>query len=234
MSPGSSARLYLNTPHIGGTATIATSVNRDCLPLGPNDFESFTNALAFGAGLNISLEGNSSGDHFPNGDKIFLNKGFPFSNLPTMDKPKCMIFADDNPANVVSGGNAIAALLPAATGTLLAASAAIPAFNIPGIESHYSAHRTLPTSVNYTQMLMVTTVPDDIKAAVEQAAAPPHKHHSKVGAIVGGVIGSLEVVMLVVIGIWYLHLFGGGGLPKTGPALTPGSQMEGKDYISAK
>jgi hypothetical protein len=173
MSRGSSARLYLNTPHIGGTATIATSVNRDCLPLGPNDFETFKDALTFGAGLNISVEGNCSGSHFALGDKIFLTKGFPFGDLPTLDKPKCMVFAADSTAEAASGANAnIAGLLPAPTGTLLAASAAIPSFNIPGIESYYSAHGTLPTSVNYTQMLMATTVPDDIKGAVEQAAAP--------------------------------------------------------------
>jgi len=244
LGTGSSARLYLNTPHIGGTATIATSVNRDCLPLGPNDFETFKDALTFGAGLNISVEGNCSGPHFALGDKIFLTKGFPFGDLPTLDKPKCMVFAADNTAEAASGANAnIAGLLPAPTGTLLAASAAIPSFNIPGIESYYSAHGTLPTSVNYTQMLMATTVPDDIKGAVQQAAAP-HKHHPKAGVIAGSVIGSLAIVVLAAIGIWYLRFrrpksehageWVGGGLPKTGPAVTPGSQVDGKDYMSAK
>jgi hypothetical protein len=169
---GSSARLYLNTPHINGVATIAANVNRDCQPLGPDDFEFFADALTFGAGLNISLEGNSSGDHFPDGNIVFLTKGFPLGPLPTIDEPKCMVFADDNKFDTASSGNAVAALLPAVTGTLLAAASPIPTFNIPGIEAYYSAHGgSLPTNVNYAQMLLATTVPDDIKGAVQKAAA---------------------------------------------------------------
>ncbi|KAJ7209447.1 hypothetical protein B0H12DRAFT_422829 [Mycena haematopus] len=245
---GSSARLYLDTPHISGTATTAANVNRDCQPLGPNDFESFADALTFGAGVNISLEGDSSGALFPDANKVLLTQGFPFGLLPTVDDPKCMIFADDSTAGA-DDANSIAALLPAVTGTLLAAASAIPTFNIAGIEAYYSAHSgSLPTNVNYVQMLLATSVPADIKAAVQQAAAAqaPHKHHSKTGAIVGGVIGGVVAVILVAIGVWYLRsraslaegseAIGGwapGSLPKTG-ALTPGSQMDGKDYISQK
>ncbi|KAJ6526819.1 hypothetical protein B0H19DRAFT_1197094 [Mycena capillaripes] len=166
---GSSVRLYLNTPHVSGTATAAVNVNRECQPLGDDDFESFAAALSFGAGLNISLEGNSSGHYFPNADKIFLTKGLPFGILPTLDDPKCMVFVDDNAVDAAS--NAIAALLPAVTGTLLAAAEAIPTFNVPGIEAFFSAHGALSTNVNYAQMLMATTVPDDIKGAVEKVAA---------------------------------------------------------------
>ncbi|KAF8167044.1 hypothetical protein K438DRAFT_2024955 [Mycena galopus ATCC 62051] len=235
---GSTARLYLDTPHMSGVATIAANVNRECQTLGPDDFESFADAVTFGAGLNISLEGNSSGALFPNDDKVLLTLGLPFGDLPTIDDPACMVFAEDG-----SGGNS---LLPASTGTLVAASSAIPTFNIPGIESYYSAHGTLPTNVNYIQMISATTVPSDILAAVQQAAAAeePHKHHSKVGAIVGGVIGGLAIIFLAVFGLWYLRFrrrepvetVGGWApeyLPKTG-ALTPGSQLEGKDYVSQR
>ncbi|KAJ6453977.1 hypothetical protein C8R45DRAFT_1038562 [Mycena sanguinolenta] len=244
---GSSARLYLDTPRISGTATLAASVNRDCQPLAPDDFESFADALTFGAGVNISLEANSSGALFPNIDKVLLTKGFQFGTLPTIDDPKCMVFADDSTADAADSNHAdsIASLVPAVTGTLLPAASAIPTFNIPGIESYYSAHSgTLPTNVNYIQMLQATTVPDDIMAAVQKAAAAqaPHKHHSKIGAIVGGVIGSVAVIILVAIGVWYLRFrspeesetIGGwapGTLPKTG-ALTPGGHLEEKDYIS--
>ncbi|KAJ7920457.1 hypothetical protein B0H13DRAFT_1986996 [Mycena leptocephala] len=226
---GSSARLYLNTPHINGVATIAANVNRDCQPLGPDDFEFFADALTFGAGLNISLEGNSSGDHFPDGNIVFLTKGFPLGPLPTIDEPKCMVFTDDNKADTASSGNPVAALLPAATGTLLAAASAIPTFNIPGIEAYYSAHGgSLPTNVNYAQMLLATTVPDDIKGAVQKAAASEHKHHLNAGAIAGGAIGGLAVIVLLTLGVWYLRSklrrdedpnIGGwspGTLPKTG------------------
>ncbi|KAJ7912267.1 hypothetical protein B0H13DRAFT_1875069 [Mycena leptocephala] len=112
--------------------------------------------------------------------------GFPFGDLPTLSDPLCMVVVDDNAADTASESAGIRGLLPAATGTLLAASAAVPTFNIPGIESYYSAHGALPTNVNYTQMLLATAVPSDIQAAVQAAAAPQKKHHSKVGAIVGG------------------------------------------------
>ncbi|KAJ7513038.1 hypothetical protein B0H11DRAFT_1948489 [Mycena galericulata] len=232
---GSSVRMYMNTPHVTGAATLVTSVNRECQPIAPNDFESFADALTFGAGLNISLEGTSSGAHFPDDDKIFLTKGLPFGDLPTLGDPKCMIIVNDNPAD--TSGSSIAALLPAVTGTLIAASAAIPTFNIPGIESYYSAHGALPTNVNYTQMLMATTVPADIKAAVQQAGTPHNKHHSKVAAIVGGVIGALAAIMLLCIGVWYLRFRQSGEKfedptpwsidPQTaGPGLTPGTEKE--------
>ncbi|KAJ7764045.1 hypothetical protein DFH07DRAFT_770695 [Mycena maculata] len=241
-SPGSSVRLYLNTPHISGTATFATSVNRECQPLGPNDFESFADALTFGAGLNISLEGNSSGKDIPDRDQIFLTKGFPFGDLPTLSDPLCMVVVDDNAADTASESAGIRGLLPAATGTLLAASAAVPTFNIPGIESYYSAHGALPTNVNYTQMLLATAVPSDIQAAVQAAAAPHKTHHSKVGAIVGGVIGGIAAVVIIALCLWHFYFrrretveeqnaeAWNGGLPKTGPAyLTPGSRAEDKE-----
>jgi hypothetical protein len=164
---GSSARLYLNTSHISSTATLATQVNRECQPVGPDDYESFAAALTFGAGLNISLEGNVSGNHLPEADVIFLSKGLPFGPLPTFDDPKCMVITDDTLANAAS---AIAALLPAVTGTLLAAASAIPTFNVSGIEAFFSAHGALPTNVDYSQMLLATAVPDDIKSAVQKAA----------------------------------------------------------------
>ncbi|KAJ7364755.1 hypothetical protein DFH08DRAFT_276822 [Mycena albidolilacea] len=238
---GSSARLYLNTPHISGAATLATQVNRECQPVGPDDYESFAAALTFGAGLNISLEGNVSGNHLPEADMIFLSKGLPFGPLPTFDDPKCMVITDDTLANAAS---AIAALLPAVTGTLLAAASAIPTFNVSGIEAFFSAHGALPTNVDYSQMLLATAVPDDIKSAVQKAAESEHKHPSKVAAIVGGVIGGVALVVIVAIGVWYLRrrrpqeseTVGGwapGSLPKTG-ALTPGSQLEGKDYMSQR
>jgi hypothetical protein len=53
-----------------------------------------------------------------------------------------------------------------------------------------------------------------------------HKHHPKAGVIAGSVIGSLAIVVLAAIGIWYLRFrrpksehageWVGGGLPKTG------------------
>ncbi|KAJ7635161.1 hypothetical protein FB45DRAFT_481771 [Roridomyces roridus] len=238
-SPAPSVRLYLNTPYLSGTAAVALDVNRECQPLGPDDFESFASALTLGAGIDISLEGTTSGSHLPDDDKTFFSKGFPFGNLPTLDKPKCMVFVGDTPADAAAANAGLAGLMPAATGTLVAASAAVPTFNIAGIEAYYSAHGSLPTNVNYSQMILATTVPADIQGAVQGAAASQsagkHHHSSKAGAIAGGVIGGVALVILVAGGLWYL-LFRRRNNKRVDPGPwdldakpTPGGTMTEKD-----
>jgi hypothetical protein len=76
-----------------------------------------------------------------------------------------MVVADDTSTTSLAGQ------VVAPTGTLLAAAVAIPSFNVAGIQSYYAVHSALPTNVNYTQMLMATTVPDNIKKAVQKAGA---------------------------------------------------------------
>ncbi|KAJ7733971.1 hypothetical protein B0H16DRAFT_1732069 [Mycena metata] len=159
------ARLYVNTPHVTGAASVATNVTRSCQTPGINDYETFTTALTFGAGLNISIDLSGNGSFIDDTDTTIFTNGLAFGEFPTLAAPKCMVVADDTSTASLAGQ------VVAPTGTLLAAAAAIPSFNIAGIQSYYSAHGALPTNVNYTQMLMATTVPDNIKKAVQKAGA---------------------------------------------------------------
>ncbi|KAJ7453774.1 hypothetical protein FB451DRAFT_1280774 [Mycena latifolia] len=168
------ARLYVNTPHVTGAARLEQNVTRDCQPLGANDFEYFSEALTFGAGLNLSVDATASGALLPDddddsdgddNDTPFFTHALPFGDMPTLADPKCMIVVDDLSTASLAGQ------VVAPTGTLLAAATAIPSFDVAGIQSYYSANGALPTNVNYGQMLQATTVPDDIKKAVEKAGA---------------------------------------------------------------
>ncbi|KAJ7145569.1 hypothetical protein C8R44DRAFT_896671 [Mycena epipterygia] len=159
------ARLYVNTPHVTGAASVATNVTRTCQAPGPNDYETFTTALTFGAGLNVSIDLSGSGSLIDDSDESLFTNALAFGDFPTLAAPKCMIVADDTSTASLAGQ------VVAPTGTLLAAAVAIPSFNVAGIQSYYSANHALPTNVNYTQMLMATTVPDDIKKAVQKAGA---------------------------------------------------------------
>ncbi|KAJ7848495.1 hypothetical protein B0H14DRAFT_3138277 [Mycena olivaceomarginata] len=159
------ARLYINTPHVTGAASVATNVTRSCQTPGPNDYETFTTALTFGAGLNVSIDLSGEGSFIDDSDTSIFTNALAFGDFPTLAAPKCMVVADDTSTTSLAGQ----AVAP--TGTLLAAAVAIPSFNVAGIQSYYAVHSALPTNVNYTQMLMATTVPDNIKKAVQKAGA---------------------------------------------------------------
>ncbi|KAJ6547774.1 hypothetical protein DFH09DRAFT_634298 [Mycena vulgaris] len=186
------ARLYLNTPHVVATASASTNVNRDCQPLAAGtEFESFTEALSFGAGLNFSLDATSSGSLFDDGDTSLLTKALPFGDLPTLAEPKCMIVAEDVSSDDLAGQ------VVAPTGTLISAATAIPSFDVAGIQSYYSANGALPTNVNYGQMLKATPVPDDIKKALQKAGALGlHAMVSLVSVSAAVVVGGVVVMFL--------------------------------------
>lgn len=152
-----------------GAARAASNVTRACEPLGPNDFEFFDVGLSFGAGLNLSLDITATGSLFADKDNALFAKALEFGDLPPLASPACMIVADDDTAATATAS--LAGQVVAPTGTLLSAETAIPSFNVAGIQSYYSANGQLPTGVNYGQMLKATTVPDDIKKAVQKAGA---------------------------------------------------------------
>ncbi|KAJ6600359.1 hypothetical protein DFH09DRAFT_1302843 [Mycena vulgaris] len=185
-------RLYVNTPHVTATASASTNVNRDCQPLAAGtEFESFTEALSFGASLNFSLDATSSGSLFDDSDTSLLTKALPFGDMPPLAEPKCMIVADD-----VSSAD-LAGQVVAPTGTLISAATAIPSFDVAGIQSYYSANGALPTNVNYGQMLKATPVPDDIKKAVQKAGALGlHAMISLVSVSAAVVVGGVVVMFL--------------------------------------
>ncbi|KAJ7204948.1 hypothetical protein GGX14DRAFT_459016 [Mycena pura] len=189
------ARVYINAPSVHAAANISKNVNRQCEAVGPNDFEFFDSALTFGASLNVSVEGTLSGAPFDDHDMIFYSKALSFGNFPSLTAPLCMVIVDDDAS--ATSTSSLAGQVIAPTGTLLAAAAAIPSFNVAGIQSYYSANGALPTGVNYTQMAEATTVPDDIKKAVQKKAGALGRHATTslvsiaVSVVFGGFLGSL-------------------------------------------
>lgn len=95
---------------------------------------------------------------------------------------------ESTPSSSLSG-------LPAPTGTMYPAAQAIPTWNMTGIESYYSVHGTLPTGVDYGQMVVATSVPSGISKAVQSIVA---KQSSGVG---GARAGGVGVEMWVVVGM---------------------------------
>ncbi|KAF7341835.1 hypothetical protein MSAN_02038800 [Mycena sanguinolenta] len=163
------ARIDINTPQMVANASVVSNVNRQCQAAGPNDLESFSSALTFGAAAAIDIQVSTSGALLPDlNDNIFTDN-FTFSDLPPPSAPECFVIANDDTAVAnAPDAKALAGLVPAATGTLVAATQAVPTFNIAGIESYYSANGALPTNVNYTQLVEATAVPSDIKDAVDK------------------------------------------------------------------
>ncbi|KAF8125554.1 hypothetical protein K438DRAFT_1008931 [Mycena galopus ATCC 62051] len=171
------ARVDINTPQIAANASVVANVNRQCQPIGPNDFESFTAALTFGASAAIDIEVSTSGKLVPDLDDQIFTDNITLGSLPPANAPECFIIADSsapvgNAANPNSNeAQGLAGLVPVPTGTLLAATKAIPTFDLAKIKSYYSANGALPTNVNYTQLVEATAVPADIKNAVNKIVA---------------------------------------------------------------
>nr|GAT59081.1 predicted protein [Mycena chlorophos] len=193
---GATGRVYLNTPRFDVAANLtSTPVNRQCEPLGPDDYEYFDLALTFGAGLNLTIDATVDteglGSLFLNDSdtKLFAHE-FSFSALPPLATPECMVVVDDQATTSLAGE------VVAATGTLVSAASAIPSFNVSAIQSYYSANSALPTGVNYSQMLKATAVPSDILKAVQKASAKPK--YAAIGGLalmISAVVGGAVVLL---------------------------------------
>ncbi|KAJ7081010.1 hypothetical protein C8R44DRAFT_754171 [Mycena epipterygia] len=159
-----SARIGINTPQITADASVVSNVNRDCQPIGPTDLESFSSALTFGAGASLDIHVSTDGTILPDANRSLFGHNITFGSIPPPSAPECFIVADDNPADQAT----LAGQVPAPTGTLRAAAAAVPSFDVAKIEAYYSASGALPTNVNYTQLVQATAVPPDIQSAVNK------------------------------------------------------------------
>ncbi|KAF7325621.1 hypothetical protein MKEN_00411800 [Mycena kentingensis (nom. inval.)] len=157
-------RIYVNPPKIHAVANVSSNVNRQCAPKGADDYEFFDSALTFGAELDVTIDGAVTGV-FGNHDQEMFNQALPFSALAPLATPSCMVIVDDQKSSDLAGE------VIAPTGTLLAAASAIPSFDIAAVQAYFASHSELPSGVNYGQMLKATTVPDDIKSAVQKAGA---------------------------------------------------------------
>ncbi|KAJ7292074.1 hypothetical protein C8J57DRAFT_1274569 [Mycena rebaudengoi] len=177
-----SARIAVNTPRLTASASLQANVNRKCEAIGPTDFESFSAALSFGAEASLHIQTTTNGTLLPDTDTEIFAFPVKFPTFPSPDAPACFIITDDglpglknnallsdlNNAEVVASPTL--AGVPAATGTLLSAASAVPTFDIPKIEAFLSSAGTLPTNVNYSQMAQATTIPDNLKAALNKIA----------------------------------------------------------------
>jgi len=205
---GVNARITERVPQLYINASLMSAVNRDCNPIGDNDFESFDTAFVVDVGLNLTTIAsidlnlghlaNVAGFGEDSWEKILYTLNHPLMNQ------KCAIIADDHGAGLkgliagrelVQRDKSISSLIPAATGTLVPAASAVPTFDLTGIESYYSANGHLPTNVNYGQMIKATTVPANIKKAVQQAAKNGGLQR---GFGVGGRCGTIFISVLVI------------------------------------
>ncbi|KAF8142389.1 hypothetical protein K438DRAFT_1995010 [Mycena galopus ATCC 62051] len=173
---GSDGRIGINTAQIVANAAVLANVNRQCQAIGASDFESFTAALTFGAGAAIGIDVNVTSKVVPNLQNVQLfMDNFTFCNLPPPNAPGCFIIAADGTSvanagntNNPNGDQGLVGLVLAPTGMLLTAAQAVPTLDLPKIESYYSANATLPTNVNYTQLVEAIPLPTDIQAAVNK------------------------------------------------------------------
>ena len=204
-SVGVQARITEQFPQLYVNASLVSAVNRDCSPAGDNDFESFETAFVVDAGLDLTTMASIKVDlgivtgigGLPND----WEKEIYTFNDPLMHQ-KCAIIADDGAGakfpkrELEQRDNSLSKLMPAATGTLVPAASAVPTFDVNKIESYYSANGHLPTNVNYAQMMKATTVPDNIKKAVQDAAKK--NGGLQTGFSVGGPCGAVSISFLVI------------------------------------
>lgn len=168
-------------------AALQAGVNRECKPIGADDFESFGTAFVIGSGMTLSTEaelilekGEFVGHSIPDNWNFQLwGRDIPFTPALGINTTSCFVLSDDGVSVNTTSDSVKADLrvdaalvgLPAPTGTLLAAQSAIPTWDFNKIESYYSANGHLPTNVNYGQMIQATTVPSNLQAAVTKAAS---------------------------------------------------------------
>ncbi|KDQ59203.1 hypothetical protein JAAARDRAFT_46734 [Jaapia argillacea MUCL 33604] len=172
-SDSATARITSNVPTVYFDSAVVEQVNRECNPIGDDDFESFDVAFSLGAGMNLStvasLTLDAGFESLPHDwNTTFWEHWLPF--LPDLDQgvQKCYIIAGDAPSTTASYiDKSLQTLIPAPTGTLVIAASAVPTFNIPKIESYYSAQGHLPTNVNYTQLVKATPVPGVLQKAID-------------------------------------------------------------------
>ncbi|KAJ6556136.1 hypothetical protein B0H19DRAFT_139594 [Mycena capillaripes] len=77
-----SARIGINTPQMKAQASVISNVNRQCQPIGPTDFESFTSALTFGAGASVDIHASTNGTLHPDISDALFTHNITFGSIP--------------------------------------------------------------------------------------------------------------------------------------------------------
>lgn len=172
---GAALRIIENLPRVDVDAGVRRTVNRNCSAIGADDFESFDTAFFVGAGMTLSSEaqfttesGAFIGLDIPdNWDFTLFSLNIPLLPTHGTNDSSCFVLSDDN-STITPTNNASR---PAPTGTLLAATSAVPTWDFNKIESFSSANGHLPTNVDYSQMLQATAVPSNLQSAITHAAS---------------------------------------------------------------
>uniref|UniRef100_A0A8H7XMU7 Gpi anchored protein n=1 Tax=Psilocybe cubensis TaxID=181762 RepID=A0A8H7XMU7_PSICU len=166
-------RISQEGPAIVFASNMTAAVNRQCEPVGSNDFESFGTAYQVTGDLkfatHVGIVGTLAND-LPDCNDVFEHGDIQLFNHTgsSGDKP-CFVVVDDGNTTTATSKNG-ALQTPAPTGTLMEAALAVPTFDVPKIVSYFSQNGQLPTNVNYAQLVQATTIPDSIKAPVQKAA----------------------------------------------------------------
>ncbi len=206
---GASARVTQNVPAVNINAVVHNAVNRACKPIGADDFESFGTAFAVGAGLELGSTayfevdtGEFFGTLIPaDWDFPIWSHEIPLAPAQGINTTICFVLSDD--ATVTTGNAKVDAVtlagVPAATGTMFPAASAVPTWDIPKIESYYSANGHLPTNVNYNQMAQATTIPDNLQTAIAKAAKSGTKGKLR------GASRLCIVLVAISFGFWFIY-----------------------------
>ena len=184
VNTGFAARLLQQIPKYTLDAAIVKEVNRDCQPIGPDDFESFSTAFTVGAeleintGVHFGFEGFVLPDvlaelGFPVAyDALFFKQDFPVPPSNSTGSPQCIIISDDSPTNANASSSASSLSgVPGPTGTMVLAESAVPTWDFAKIESYSSANGHLPTNVDYSLMVKATAVPPQLQPAIQALTA---------------------------------------------------------------
>ena len=99
---GGILRLAQNVPQITMDSSLLTAVNRQCQPIGPNDFESFGLAFAIASGMDLSTvvefeieEGHLTTLGFPDSWEYTLwSYNIPFFPAPGSNETACFVLSD--------------------------------------------------------------------------------------------------------------------------------------------
>lgn len=187
---GLAARLTQTTPSLAlALSPPGGAVNSACEPVGDADYAFFATAYTVNASMGLATSArvavNDAGAaalaRLPGLDAVLNWEATLFSySLPWLDgaegsaRGDCYVVADDaSPTATASAGQD---QHPAPTGTLLAAAAAVPTYNISKIEAYYSSHgNTYPPGISY-QMLAQSgqQVPDTLKASGARKSVTSH------------------------------------------------------------
>lgn len=213
-STGLTARLTQTLPAVEVDFTSLGNVNSDCQPAGDNNFSFF--GVAYQVDASVTLETTASVqvkslpllesvglDPAPSWDSTLFSHTFPLlGGNQGNTTGNCVVIADDGgnstSSNATNSSTTPTTIQhPAASGTLLAASSAIPTYNISKIQTYYDSHdKTYPPGISF-QMLQDSgqQLPTDLQPgpSAPSATSPSGSGGSSSAALSHGIGGKMVI-----------------------------------------